>query len=918
MKMLSAMRVLTITWAIFPSLIHGASVDVGTASKVATAYHSAYSPQLHLSTPADTMQRLQDTLPLLDDSGRIVAYVKQFPEGGYVVTAADNRIEPIVMQSFTGTFPVEKPNPVTNFIVWDIAGRLHAIDAYPAANKDIVETNKGSWESLSSGDEPIQPLLSTWGPLISTYWDQGGRFNDKCPYKVPYTPALFRRPVGCSATALSQLINFWKYPKSIYLSYSEDQYEAEGIDFDGDANKYGFPNFVTLNSELESIAYDDSDDEVANLNFAVGLKLESSYSAWSTSASPSDFDNVLLNDFGYGSARFGHGSWASHEATAIKNVKAGQPLVLAIMRPQAKTGHAVLLDGYRDTDDFFHVNWGWGSGPSTAWYNLPSAYDGYDTIYGVIYDISTYYGWQQYGGDQHNRFRTVYGVPATSPHVKYTRSTRDRIQGLIIGEGNWIFTTHNPEIINSTYHPRIVAVDQYGSLVHDKEITQSTRTISEPVQAPNGDVFFGTDDGVYRFRPQSGIITRVFYDPGNTFYGDSTPRVDDDGYMYFGNPTTLVSLNQYGIERWRWSVPSGGVMYTGVPSIDSVRENVYVGYWKDSTDEAILVCINRTTGVTRYLRTFPSIPSADRGIHTPAVASDGTVYASVRTEIYALTPSASSFSEKWVVDKLYARHQPIAVGADDSVYTEYWTQSGSSWYLTLAKLNSANGDVIWEKAKPDVGTYSYFSQPIVTGNGIVLFPVHWDSSPNDTWQLYAYTTAGEFLWDYSYSPASVYDIAVASSETLCLAKKDGSIVALSDGTVGDPRSGGMGFTNNSSPAGPTLLTPTNLAIVDSNTVQLSWSCSDPDDHNLTYDIFLGKMTDSDFGGMMVPIMNGTSATSIMVSDLAPGSTYSWVVQATDGQSFNHSAVYSFTVQGEPLEEEFPWPMFLPAITGAQK
>ena len=880
-------------------------VPIDIVSRVAKSYQKAFAlpgESKVIALEAATQEE-PAPIPLSDHSGRILAYVWQYSDGGYIVTSADDRIEPIIMQSSTGVFPPQMPNPIVNFILWDISARLKALATAPEANQVIAKANANQWQLLAAGTTGISPLsTTTWGPLISTQWHQRSPYNNQCPY-ITSNDSSSRRVVGCGATAVAQLLKFWEYPKHISFNYEYDHYDRQGIYFDEDALNYGFPDFKALKLSLESIAYDESNsDWLANFNFAVGLKMTSSYKVSVTSSNSSDIEDALTNKFGFGSARLGD-AWSTYRENAILNIKKGWPLLLGIenspSNPNDRVGHFVVLDGYREADGFFHLNFGWGTyNPGVPWYNLPAADTSYnfDAIFAVIYDISKYYGWPQYGYDQYNRFRTVYGVPASSPHEKYTRTTTNRLKGFIIGEGNWIFATHNPEVINSTYHPRVTVVNQYGTLVQDVEVTETTLTISPPVQAPNGDIFFGAGDSVYRFRPRNESVSRVYQDVGNSFYGDSTPRVDSDGNMYFGSDTTLVSISQSGTQRWRWSVPSGGVMYTGIPSIDSGRENVYTGYWMDSTDEAILVCINRSTGTVRFSKAFPGIISADRGVHTPAIGSDGTVYLSVRTKIYALTPGSSSFSEKWVVDKLYAKYQPIALGDDDSIYTEYWTLSGEQYYLTLAKLNPTNGNVVWEKPKPDVGTYSTFRQPIFTGNGVVLFPVYWDSSPNDKWQLYAYSTGGDNLWEYTFSPASIKDMAIASGQTLCIAKNDGNIIALSDGALGDPRGGGMGYTDNSPPIVPINMTPADMTVLSNNSVTLSWACSDPDGHDLKYDVVLSVVTGDETGGMLIPIAKNITSTSFPLDKLTPGATYTWAVQATDGQAISYSPIKSFTIE----------------------
>ena len=175
-----------------------------------------------------------------------------------------------------------------------------------------------------------------------------------------------------------------------------------------------------------------------------------------------------------------------------------------------------------------------------------------------------------------------------------------------------------------------------------------------------------------------------------------------------------------------------------MPSVDVGRNNVYLPFWKDSTDEAYLACINRGTGALRYSRAFSNIPTADRAIHSVAIGSDGTLYFGCRTKLYALEPGASSFNERWIKDKLLSRYMPVAVGPDDALYAVYWTEASGSYYVTLAKLRPSDGGVRWEVSQPDVGTYTNYGQPYVTGNGIILFPVTWDTQPTETFEILAY------------------------------------------------------------------------------------------------------------------------------------------------------------------------------------
>jgi hypothetical protein len=62
------------------------------------------------------------------------------------------------------------------------------------------------------------------------------------------------------------------------------------------------------------------------------------------------------------------------------------PAHLAVVDPGWTMGHNLVVDGY-NTDDYYHLNFGWG-GPYNGWYLLPEEIPyGLTVIEGVILDI---------------------------------------------------------------------------------------------------------------------------------------------------------------------------------------------------------------------------------------------------------------------------------------------------------------------------------------------------------------------------------------------------------------------------------------------------------------------------------------------------------------------------------------------------
>ena len=75
-------------------------------------------------------------------------------------------------------------------------------------------------------------------------------------------------------------------------------------------------------------------------------------------------------------------------ATLISNLQAGYPAHLAVENPEGTAGHNVVVDGYRESDGKFHINFGYG-GTLDNWYDIPDPdfYHGMTKMEGIVVDI---------------------------------------------------------------------------------------------------------------------------------------------------------------------------------------------------------------------------------------------------------------------------------------------------------------------------------------------------------------------------------------------------------------------------------------------------------------------------------------------------------------------------------------------------
>jgi hypothetical protein len=862
--------------------------------------------------------------------GKVLAYVTELKPEGFVITSADDTIKPILGYSFKGKFPFEdsKQNVLLHLVQWDVQARNKVMKSKSNEITALAQTNNDLWNKYSIAENGLLGTLSDttqWGPLIliATNWDQGdmaaiSHYNRYCPTdpfkelpSPPFPPdEPWRCPVGCVATALGQIVNCWEYPSSLHFDESDSySYKVRlgklwtTIHVDEDHTDRDFPTFETLNSNLSNIGYTNEEDEEAYLCFGLGVKLQMSYEFEGSGTYTRKAGNVFLNELGYGSAQTFYNennAWTgSVKVRVIENIKKGWPIQIGIKE------HSVILDGYRNTDEFFHLNMGWSGITEDTWYDLPiidtspygiNYYSG--LIHTVVCDIAPYQGWSQWGADEKNSFSTIYVAPTTNPPINKwyrTCSSGYSFKGLAVGTGNRIYASS----VSGTQgnHPSIWVINQYGEKEKEITINEEIDGLTYPVQNSSGEVFVGADSGkVYRINPKDNSYNLIFTADAQLY---KPPKVDSDGRIYVCTLYKLYCLSRTGYKYWEFPTPNTNYsFFRKVPAIDVERNRLYIDYYNASTDIAYLVCINRTSGTEICQKSFTGITSGFNSVSTPSIGPDGTVYAGCNTYLYAFNPDAT-LSQKWAknLSSTYVITSPT-IGPTDAIYTSHWVDLGGGNYnLRIGARDASNGNLKWEYSQGTSNICDSIGDIYVSGNNVVSFWYNSDdcSSPS-THTIYALRDNGasyDYLWekDFGQQGGQTAFGPGATLYTISSTLAGNTIYALSEGAVGDPDGGGMGFTDNATPAMPFNPSPIDEANNIGSTVTLSWSCTDPENHSLKYSLFVGES-----GYDMVPVATEFTSTSYQLTGLKPGTGYAWKIIATDGQAISEGPTWVFATK----------------------
>ena len=235
--------------------------------------------------------------------------------------------------------------------------------------------------------------------LLSSQWNQDYPYNQLCPadplenYAHSYT--------GCPATAMGQIINHLRTTQGTRFDDNDDyfsNYASRQFHIDDDWEMYQFPSFPELNVFLDSVdasfqrGEELSDSLVAAVIFACGVACQQVYTA-SPNYGSGTFNVYQAYDayqrFGFTNCQLFQEPDSAMYATLISNLQAGYPAHLAVENATGTSGHNVVVDGYREEDGSFHVNFGWG-GYKDNWYKIPDPNGfsyGWTKIEGIILNI---------------------------------------------------------------------------------------------------------------------------------------------------------------------------------------------------------------------------------------------------------------------------------------------------------------------------------------------------------------------------------------------------------------------------------------------------------------------------------------------------------------------------------------------------
>ncbi len=371
------------------SNIYAQFVDVETSKVAAKAWLKNSSKSgFTISGDAITMK----------SNDNVIAYRYKLEPVGFVVVTADRSLTPILTYSYTNKYVNNEENPLEQIIYHDLTSRLGSLSEY---SDELRTTNNNKWNDLISGVKsgfdfeqwPPEGTTSTGG-WLETEWSQESPYNYFCPMDLVEGS---RSIAGCPSIAISMIINFTNTING--MRFTEDEryyhnYGGNGFWIDDDHVTYDFLSFEALNDYHDSIEmYFNNNqplkyDQIAALIFGCGVAARQVYSAGMSGTFGVDQAFDALQLYGFGDAELIYDADTTFYTQMKDNIKSEMPVLLAVLVANGPGGHNLVADGY-NTDNFYHLNFGWG-GLYNGWYHVPEGLPyNLTVIEGAIVDIGT-------------------------------------------------------------------------------------------------------------------------------------------------------------------------------------------------------------------------------------------------------------------------------------------------------------------------------------------------------------------------------------------------------------------------------------------------------------------------------------------------------------------------------------------------
>lgn len=284
---------------------------------------------------------------------------------GFTIVSGDDRLPEIVGYSSQGSYDENNlPEGFVSFMkaYQNLYNKVNLGDAEALKNLAEIKAWRNKKNASAETSSAVAPLLG------NIEWDQTSPYNNMCPrYDSVHVAAT-----GCVATAMAQVMAYYKYPKQLKADIPGYVNRWNGIPMEiptitREEGIYDWDNMLPKYNK-EANATQQQKDAVAKLMYHCGAAVQMNYGPESAAAVSA---TKLAKYFGYDAdlmmdlnrSTFSLDKWMQIIDTELA---AGRPVLYGGQASDG--GHQFICDG-KDGEGLYHINWGW-SGSQNGYFDL--------------------------------------------------------------------------------------------------------------------------------------------------------------------------------------------------------------------------------------------------------------------------------------------------------------------------------------------------------------------------------------------------------------------------------------------------------------------------------------------------------------------------------------------------------------------
>jgi hypothetical protein len=279
----------------------------------------------------------------------------------FVVVSATKETIPILAYSKESVYDERDIVPPAAMWLNYYQQQIAAVKAKEANNAPAAK----SWQQLLDGGKKQKSGTEEVAPFLRSKWGQGKNYNYYCPRDD--SSSYNRRAVtGCVATAMAQLMYYFRFPESGVGSYS-----------------YQHAKYGTLSANFATAHYDYAQmcDVPAAPNAAIsllmnhcGIAVDMDYGYNGSGMYNHSAAKALKTYFKFSDSTqyvFRDSTTANWDSLIVMHLEQKIPLYYAGWSKPPTDGHAFICDGYQKDDQdhyYYHFDFGW-DGSANGYYH---------------------------------------------------------------------------------------------------------------------------------------------------------------------------------------------------------------------------------------------------------------------------------------------------------------------------------------------------------------------------------------------------------------------------------------------------------------------------------------------------------------------------------------------------------------------